>query len=87
MGGEGPEGDPFPPGWNAIEDEERYWEDPIPAPEDFYGFERLALSIDHGARMSGHHLRWALSQGADRASLVHDYDAGAPGGVVLSPSS
>lgn len=77
--GEGPEGDPFPPGWNAIEDEERYWEDPIPAPEDFYGFEHLALSIDHGARMSGHHLRWALSQGADRPSLVHDYDADAPG--------
>ena len=77
--GEGPEGDPFPPSWNAVEDEERYWEDPIPAPEDFYGFEHLALSIDHGARMSGHHLRWALSQGADRPSLVHDYDADAPG--------
>ena len=31
--GEGPEDVPSP-SWNAVEDEERYWEDPIP-PEDF----------------------------------------------------
>ena len=77
--GAGPEADPFPKGWDQIEDEERYWQDPIPAPEDFYGFERLALAIDHGARLSGHHLRWALKRGGQRETLIPDYDATAPG--------
>jgi len=60
---------PWPDGWDTLEDDERYWNDDPDFPDDFYGFDRVELSIDHGARVSGHHYRWAVERGADPAHL------------------
>ena len=68
-----------PAGWDQYEDYERYSESLPEDPDDFYGFERISLSIDHGARITGHHLQWALSQGADREQILAPQDASAPG--------
>ena len=77
--GQGAYDSPYPDGWDQIEDFERYL-DANPEPvEDFYGFEHIELSIDHGARVSGHHLQWALAKGASREDLCTDYTADAPG--------
>lgn len=65
---------PFEPGWDEIEDFERYLDATPTDPEDFYGFDHIRLSIDHGARIAGHHLRWALERGGDRSALDIDQD-------------
>ena len=70
---------PYPPGWDRVEDFERYLDGVPEAPEDFYGFEHVELSIDHGARATGHHLHWAINQGADRSDMFVEYAADAPG--------
>ena len=69
----------YPEGWDQIEDFERYLEGSPVDPEDFYGFKQIELSIDHGARASGHHLRWALEKGARYEDLVVEYADDAPG--------
>ena len=70
----------YPPDWDQVEDFERYvGGDDIADPADFYGFEHIELSIDHGARVSGHHLHWALDNGAKREDLLVEYEADAPG--------
>jgi len=60
---------PFGDGWDEWEHDERYWDGVPDFPDDFYGFDRVELSIDHGARVSGHHYRWAVERGADPAHL------------------
>jgi arylsulfatase A-like enzyme len=68
-----------PVGWDQIEDFERYLDSTPPDPEDFYGFDHIRLAIDHGARVTGHHLQWALEKGAAREDLFVEYDAQSPG--------
>ena len=70
---------PFPDGWDRIEDSERYLDDSPDDPADFYGFDHVEFSIDHGPSVAGHHLRWALDRGGRREDLVIDLDAPAPG--------
>ena len=70
---------PYSPGWDAIEHADRYLADTISDPDDFYGFGHIELSIDHGARMTGHHLRWALEQGARKEEVLVAYGPDAPG--------
>ena len=60
---------PYPEGWDGYENDELYWDDEPDFPDDFYGFGRVELSIDHGARVSGHHYRWAVERGADPEHL------------------
>jgi len=60
----------YPDGWDELEHAELY-EHGLPEwPEDFYGFGHVELSIDHGAKVSGHHLHWALDKGATYEDLV-----------------
>lgn len=47
-------------------------------PDDFYGFGHVELSIDHGARITGHHLLWALDRGARYEDLVVPMTAESP---------
>ena len=68
-----------PEGWDAFEHYERYIDEAPEDPKDFYGFEKIELSIDHGARVTGHHLQWALANGAKREELLTPHDAHAPG--------
>lgn len=77
--GQGAYDTPYPDGWDQIEDFERYLDDTPEDVDDFYGFDHIELSIDHGARVSGHHLRWALEKGATREDLCVEYAADAPG--------
>jgi arylsulfatase A-like enzyme len=69
----------MPTGWDEFEHYERYVDGSPEDPDDFYGFEKIALSIDHGARVTGHHLQWALAQGADKDQLLTPQDSRAPG--------
>ncbi|MCP3989134.1 MAG: sulfatase-like hydrolase/transferase [Actinomycetia bacterium] len=68
---------PHPPGWDQLEDYERYL-DAFDDPEDFYGFDHIELAIDHGARVTGHHLAWALEKGGKLDELLVPYTAEAP---------
>ena len=68
-----------PEGWDELEHFERYVDGLPEDPSDFYGFERIEFCIDHGARVTGHHMQWALEQGAEKAELLTDYSDTAPG--------
>ncbi len=67
-----------PHGWDELEHEERYLETLPEWPDDFYGFGQVELAIDHGAKVSGHHLRWALDKGARYEDLVVPYSPESP---------
>lgn len=67
-----------PDGWNNLEHEELYLDGEPDWPDDFYGFGRVELAIDHGAKVSGHHLRWALERGAKYEDLVVPYSNESP---------
>ncbi len=68
---------PYPDGWDTLEEFERYLDD-FTDPDDFYGFDHIELAIDHGARMTGHHLRWALERGGKLDELLVDYGPSSP---------
>jgi len=68
---------PYPSGWDQVEDFERYLDD-YEDPDDFYGFDHIELSIDHGARVTGHHLSWALEKGGKLDELLVPLTAESP---------
>ena len=53
-------------------------EDPTP-PADYYGFDHVEFATDHGARMAGHHLRWALAKGRHATTSSTRWGPTAPG--------
>ena len=62
--------DPYPPGWNHLE-HPQFYTDRIPDwPDDFYGFDTVELSINHGASVAGHHYHWAIERGARHEDLA-----------------
>ncbi|MCP5025664.1 MAG: sulfatase-like hydrolase/transferase [Actinomycetia bacterium] len=71
--------DPYQEGWNTFEDFERYVDDVPEMPSSFYGFDHVELAIDHGSRVTGHHLRWALDKGGRYEDLVVPYSGESPG--------
>ena len=71
--------DPYQPGWDSLEDFERYADNVPDMPGSFYGFDHVELAIDHGARVTGHHLHWALDKGGRYEDLLVEYDAESPG--------
>lgn len=75
---EGAIDDPYEPGWNTFEDFERYEGGPPEIPGSFYGFDHVELAIDHGSRITGHHLHWALDKGGRYEDLVVPYDESSP---------
>jgi len=70
--------DPYPAGWNTLEHAETFDKGVPDWPDDFYGFGHVELAIDHGARVTGHHLRWALDRGGRYEDLVVPMSAEAP---------
>ena len=70
---------PFPDHWNEIEDFERYMDARPDDPDDFYGFDHIELAIDHGSRITGHHLHWALEKGGRKKDLVVEMEGELPG--------
>ena len=49
---------------------ERYLDGVPEWPDDFYGFDTVELSLNHGASVEGHHYRWAIERGAHHDDLV-----------------
>lgn len=74
----GPVDEYWPSGWDTLEDPERYLDDEPEFPDSFYGFGNVELAIDHGARVSGHHLRWALDRGGRFEDLYTPLTAESP---------
>lgn len=68
--GAGVGADPWWDGWNRLEYHEQFEHGLPDWPDDFYGFDTVELSLDHGANVAGHHLQWALERGARRDDLV-----------------
>ena len=62
--------DPYEAGWNTLEHAERYLEGAPAFPDSFYGFSHVELAIDHGSRITGHHMRWAMERGATVEELL-----------------
>ncbi len=62
--------DYWPAGWDTLEDAEQYMGGAPEFPDSFYGFEHVELAIDHGARVTGHHLLWALDRGGRLEDLM-----------------
>ncbi len=62
--------DPWPAGWNTLEDFETFEHGVPEFPPSFYGFDHVELAIDHGSRVTGHHLQWALDRGGVYEELV-----------------
>ncbi|MDE0134140.1 MAG: sulfatase-like hydrolase/transferase [Acidimicrobiaceae bacterium] len=60
----------WPSGWDTLEDAELYTDSAPEFPDSFYGFEHVELAIDHGARVTGHHLLWALDRGGRLEDLM-----------------
>jgi arylsulfatase A-like enzyme len=61
--------DPYPAGWDQLEDIERYVENDEPL-TDFYGFQNAEFSLGHGDMAAGHHYQWALKRGARPEDLL-----------------
>lgn len=70
--------DGYPSEWDRLEDFERYEHDLPEWPDDFYGFGHVEIAIDHGARVTGHHLHWALAKGGRYEDLVVPMTADSP---------
>ena len=68
-----------PSGWDELEDFENYVDGTDLHIEDFYGFDHVEFSLEHGASVLGHHLTWALSRGGRREDLVAPMSPESPG--------
>ncbi|MGI9598476.1 MAG: sulfatase family protein [Acidimicrobiales bacterium] len=71
--------DPYETGWDTLEDFERYDRGVPELPGSFYGFDHVELAIDHGSRLTGHHLHWALDQGGRYEDLMVPMSDESPG--------
>lgn len=69
---------PFEPGWDTIEHDERYERGEVVAPDDFYGFGEIHLTLGHGAQVGAHHYQWAREQGIAHDVLRAGIDANSP---------
>lgn len=64
----------FEEGWDTIEHQERYEAGEVVAPDDFYGFGHIELTIGHGAYSGGHHYQWARQKGVSKELLAAGLD-------------
>jgi arylsulfatase A-like enzyme len=64
--------DPYPEGWNTVENYERYIDSAEPV-TNFYGFQHAEFTLGHGDLVTGHHYRWALDKGANPEELLLEW--------------
>ncbi len=69
---------PFDDGWDTIEHDERYERGETVAPDDFYGFGEIQLTVGHGAQVGAHHYQWARERGIPHDTLRMGLDSRAP---------
>lgn len=53
-----------PEGWDQYEINDRHKAERVHIPDDFYGFDDLALTVQHSDYCSGHYYQWLLEKGA-----------------------
>lgn len=56
---------PFGADFVSWEDYDRHAEGDVRLPDDYYGFDDVALTTGHGDRVSGNYVRWARERGHD----------------------
>lgn len=61
---------PFGEEFLSWEDYERHASGEVHLPDDYYGFDDVALTVGHGDRMSGNYLAWARAQGHDPLTMA-----------------
>jgi arylsulfatase A-like enzyme len=62
------------PGWDTIEHNNRYERGETVAPDDFYGFGEIQLTVGHGAQVGAHHYQWARERGVPHEVLRSGLD-------------
>lgn len=60
---------PYPDGWDRLEDGHRHRVERVEFPDDFYGFEDVALTVNHSDICSGHYHQWLVDRGLDPSML------------------
>ena len=71
---------PFGEGFESWEDFDRHAREDVQLPDDYYGFDDVAIVCGHGDRVSGNYVSWARERGFDplenagRAHAVREYD-------------
>lgn len=61
---------PFGADFWSWEDYQRHAEGEVRLPDDYYGFDDVALTVGHGDRISGNYLAWARAQGHDPLTMA-----------------
>lgn len=61
---------PFGEDFLSWEDYQRHAEQDVRLPDDYYGFDDVALTVGHGDRISGNYLTWARAQGHDPLTMA-----------------
>ena len=56
---------PYPADWDQLEDGNRHRKERVEFPEDFYGFEEVALTVNHSDICSGHYHHWLADRGLE----------------------
>ncbi|MEM8620080.1 MAG: sulfatase-like hydrolase/transferase [Actinomycetota bacterium] len=74
---------PFPDAWDTLEHDERYERGEVIAPDDFYGFNEIHLTLGHGAKIGAHHYQWAHERGIAHEVLHRGLDPDADADRVL----
>ena len=61
---------PFGESFESWEDFQRHAAADVRLPEDYYGFDDVALTTGHGDRMSGNYVHWARARGHDPMTMA-----------------
>jgi arylsulfatase A-like enzyme len=61
---------PFGEDFLSWEDYERHAQAEVRLPDDYYGFDDVALTVGHGDRMSGNYVAWARARGHDPLTMA-----------------
>ncbi len=63
-----------PDGWDQYELDERHKSERVDIPADFYGFDDLALTVQHSDYCSGHYYQWLLDRGV-KPEAIQGFEA------------
>lgn len=61
---------PFGAEFTSWEDYDRHALADVRLPDDYYGFDDVALTVGHGDRISGNYVRWARERGHDPMTMA-----------------
>jgi len=57
------------PGWDGFEDQVLHRNETVDVPADFYGFDDVALTVNHSDYCSGHYYQWLLERGVNPETI------------------